>query len=43
MYDFGEEDAVLLMDNYSHHLAPAVLTLLSNARVPIVAFDQHTT
>jgi hypothetical protein len=43
MYDFGEEDAVLLIDNYSPHLAPAVLTLLSNAPVRIVTFAPHTT
>jgi hypothetical protein len=36
VYHFGEEDAVLLMDNSSPHLAPAVLTLLSNAGVRIV-------
>jgi hypothetical protein len=38
MYDFGEEDTVLLMDNCSPHLPPAVLTLLSNACVWIVTF-----
>jgi hypothetical protein len=43
MYDFGEEEAVLLMDNCSPHLAPAVLTLLSNARVRIVTFAPNTT
>jgi hypothetical protein len=43
MYDFGEEDAVILMDNSSPHLTPAVLTLLSNARVRIVTFALHTT
>jgi hypothetical protein len=42
MYDFGKEDTVLLMDNCSPHLAPAVLTLLSNARVRIVTFAPHT-
>jgi hypothetical protein len=43
MYDFGEEDAVLLMDNCSPHVASAVLTLLSNARVRIVTFAPRTT
>jgi hypothetical protein len=41
MHDFGEENAVLLMDNRSPHLAPAVLTLLSSARVRIVTFAPH--
>jgi hypothetical protein len=43
MYDFDEEDVVLLMENYSPHLAPDVLTLLSNSRVRIVTFAPHTT
>jgi hypothetical protein len=43
IHDFGEEDAVLLMDNCSPHLAPAVLTLLSNARVRIITFAPRTT
>jgi hypothetical protein len=43
MYDFGDDNAVLLSGNCSPHLAPAVLTLLSNAPVPIVTFASHTT
>jgi hypothetical protein len=41
--DLREEDAVLLMDNCSPHLTPAVMELLSSARVRVVTFAPHTT
>jgi hypothetical protein len=43
--DRGEEDAVLLMDNCSPRLTPAVIELLSTARVRVVTFapQPHTT
>jgi hypothetical protein len=34
--DLREEDAVLLMDNCSHHITQAVIELLSTARVCVV-------
>jgi hypothetical protein len=43
--DLREEDAVLLMDDCSPHITPAVIELLSTARmrVVVVTFAPHTT
>jgi hypothetical protein len=41
--DLHEENAVLLMDNWSPHIARAVIELLSTARVRVVTFAPHTT
>jgi hypothetical protein len=43
MQNVRNEEAVLLMDNCSPHLTPAVIDLLSEARVRIVTFALHTT
>jgi hypothetical protein len=43
MPNIPEEDAVLLMDNWSPQLSPLVIDLLSNSHVRIVTFAPDTT
>jgi hypothetical protein len=41
--EFGEEDAVLLMDNCPSHVGEDILNLLRDARVRIITWAHHTT
>jgi hypothetical protein len=43
MQNVRNEEAVRLMDNWSPHLTPVVIDLLSEACVRIVTFATHTT
>jgi hypothetical protein len=41
--EFADEDAVLLIYNYSSHVGEEVLILLRDARVPVITWAPHTT
>jgi hypothetical protein len=41
--ELSDEEAPLLMDNCSPHLAPTAVQLLTHARVRIITFAPHTT